>query len=328
MERFFQGKPDADPVRDRLINMTLPIVCIVDLGSNAIRFLMASRDQYGQLNILHRDRISIRIGNSVFATGRVGDEMPRIVEAIQKFQTVATQILHKTPNAVPDWKAVATSAMREADDRVHVIRSIQEATHLEIQILSGEQEAELALRSVAAVRSLTGPFVVADLGGGSLELILGHDGQILRCSSFRLGALRWQQALDSNNNESLNLIQCEIDRLHDFADNHRAQTVIGLGGGFRAMHRMTGQTCLERAKLKLLRDQLNPLSPMERTRKHGVPEDRADIIVPAIDALCLTLDAVQGTAWTVIEEVGGIADGLAQELLNAKLDQMDENEAG
>ena len=306
--------------------MTPPLAAIVDLGSNAIRFLLAGQDQRGQLKILHRDRISIRIGSSVFASGIIGEERHRIVEAIHHFQNTASEVLDEDLHASLDWKAVATSAMREATDREEAIRSIQEATQLEVQILSGEQEAELALGSVVAVQPLKGPFAVADLGGGSLELVLGQDGRMLRCSSFQLGAVRWQHAVDSNNHESLHNIQAEINRLREFTENHQAQTTIGLGGAFRAMHRMTGQTRLERTELKLWRDQLDPLSPMERTQRYGVPEDRADIIVPAIDALCLTLDAVQGTAWTIIEKVGGIADALAQELLNAGLDQVEERD--
>ena len=130
--------------------MTLPLAGIVDLGSNAIRFLIAKQDQHGQLKILHRDRISIRIGSSVFATGIIGEEGHRIVEAIQQFQNVASGILDEDQYAKLTWKAIATSAMREATDRDDVVRSIQEATQLEVRILSGEQEAELALRSVAA----------------------------------------------------------------------------------------------------------------------------------------------------------------------------------
>ena len=308
--------------------MTLPLAGIVDLGSNAIRFLMARRDQHGQLEILHRDRISMRIGSSVFATGIVGGERHRIVEAIQQFQSAASEILDEDQYAKLEWKAIATSAMREATDRDDVVRSIQEATQLEVQILSGEQEAELALRSVATVQSLKGQFAIADLGGGSLELILGVNGHMLRSSSFRLGAVRWQHALDSNNHGAMDNIRSEIDRLREFTGNHQAKTAIGLGGAFRSMHRMTGQTSLELAKLNSWRDRLEPLTPIQRTKKYGVPEDRADIIVPAIDALRFTLDAVQGTAWTVIESVGGIADGLAQQLLNGNAKQVDETDAG
>ena len=62
---------------------------------------------------------------------------------------------------------------------------------------------------------------------------------------------------------------------------------------------------------------------MERSQKHGLPKDRADIILPAIDALCLTLDAVQGTSWTVLNGVGGIGDALAKELLQKQIDPTD-----
>ena len=155
-----------------------------------------------------------------------------------------------------------------------------------------------------------------------MELILGHDGQILKCSSFQLGAVRWQQALDSDSAEALDHIRHEQDRLRKFIGKHKALTCIGLGGAFRTMRHITGQSSFKGSTLKKWRAELAPLTPTERSQKYGLPKDRADIILPAIDALCLTLDAVQGTSWTVLDEVGGIADALAQQLLQEKNDQL------
>ena len=303
--------------------MTLPVACIVDLGSNAIRFLAACPDQHGQLKVLHRDRSPIRIGDAVFSTGKAGDETQRIIDAIQHFQNLGMNLTKVLINPKICWRAVATSALREAEDRDEVIQSVQEKTQIKINILSGEQEAQWALRSVAEAQPLPGPFLVADLGGGSLELILGQDNQMLRCSSFQLGAVRWQHALDSNTAEALDRIHHEQDRLRSFIGNHKALTCIGLGGAFRTMRQITGQSSFKVTTLQQWRTKLAPLSPTERSQKHGLPKDRADIILPAIDALCLTLDAVQGTSWTVLDEVGGIADALAQQLLQEQADRMD-----
>ena len=308
---------------DTLINMSLPVACIVDLGSNAIRFLAACPDPHGHVKVLHRDRNPIRIGESVFASGMVGDETRRIIDAIQHFQKLVINLTEELTDPTPHWLAVATSALREANDRDEVIQSVQRTTQIKINILTGEQEAQLALRSVAAVQPLAGPFLVADLGGGSLELILGHDGQILKCSSFQLGAVRWQQALDSDSAEALDHIRHEQDRLRKFIGKHKALTCIGLGGAFRTMRHITGQISFNETTLKKWRADLAPLTPTERSHKHGLPDDRADIILPAIDALCLTLDVAQGTSWTVLDEVGGIADALARQLLHDQTNQMD-----
>ena len=303
--------------------MTLPVACIVDLGSNAIRFLAACPDQHGHLKVLHRDRSPIRIGEAVFSTGKVGDETQRIIDAIQHFQNLEMNLTKELINPKICWHAVATSALREADDRDEVIQTVQENTQIKINILSGEQEAQWALRSVAEARPLPGTFLVADLGGGSLELILGQDNQMLRCSSFQLGAVRWQHALDSDTAEAMAHIHHEQDRLRAFIGSYKALTCIGLGGAFRTMHQITGESSFEVLTLEQWRTKLAPLSPTERSQKHGLPKDRADIILPAIDALCLTLDAVQGTSWTVLNGVGGIGDALAKELLRKQIDPTD-----
>ena len=302
--------------------MSFPVACIVDLGSNAIRFLAACVDQHGHLKVLHRDRSPIRIGDAVFSNGKVGDETQQIIDAIQHFQHLGMNVTKEITNPKVYWRAVATSALREADDRDEVIQSVQEETQIKINILSGKQEAQLALRSVSEAQPLPGPFLVADLGGGSLELILGQDNQMLRCSSFQLGAVRWQHALDSDASKALDRIHHEQDQLRAFIGNHKALTCIGLGGAFRTMRQITGQSSFKVLTLQQWRTELAPLTPTERSQKHGLPKDHADIIIPAIDALCLTLDAVQGTSWTVLDEVGGIADALAQQLLREQADQM------
>ncbi|MEC7195615.1 MAG: hypothetical protein VXW23_01400 [Planctomycetota bacterium] len=276
------------------------------------------------MKVLHRDRSPIRIGDAVFSTGKAGDETQRIIDAIQHFQNLGMNFTKELINPKTCWRAVATSALREADDRDEVIQIVQENTQIKINILSGEQEAQWALRSVAEARPLQGSFLVADLGGGSLELILGQDNQMLRCSSFQLGAVRWQHALDSNTAEALDRIHHEQDRLRTFIGSHKALTCIGLGGAFRTMRQITGESSFEVLTLEQWRTKLAPLSPTERSQKHGLPKDRADIILPAIDALCLTLDAVQGTSWTVVDGVGGIADALAQQLLQEQRDPADE----
>ncbi len=303
--------------------MPPPIACIVDLGSNAIRFLVASSNQDGHLEVLHRDRRPVRIGDSVFSTGKVGNETQRILDAIQHFQRVGRELTSESTNSEPHWLLVATSALREADDRCEVIQRIQSAAQIDIKVLSGQQEAKLALRSVTAVRPLPGSFLVADLGGGSLELILGQDSQMLRCSSFQLGAVRWQKAVDAGNADALDSIHQEIDRLRAFTANHQAQICVGLGGAFRAMHQVAAQRDLNTTLLQQWRSDLAPLSPRDRTQQFGIPGDRADIILPAIDVLSLTLQAVQGTAWTQVEGVGGIADGLAHCVMQSRTGRLD-----
>ena len=164
--------------------MTLPVACIVDLGSNAIRFLAACPDQHGHLKVLHRDRSPIRIGEAVFSTGKAGDETQRIIDAIQHFQNLGVTLTKELITPKTHWRAVATSALREAEDRDEVIQSVQEKTQIKINILSGEQEAQWALQSVAQLdhcQDISG----RGLGRREFGINLGHDDQMLRCSSFQ-----------------------------------------------------------------------------------------------------------------------------------------------
>lgn len=301
------------------------MVCVVDLGSNAIRLLVATHDTSRGMVILHRDRVPLRIGSSVFTTGHVGNNIQRIIDAIHHFQKETEKLSQENGFKNIRWKAVATSAMRDAKDRDQVACAVKESTSIDLHLLSGHQEAILALRAVATAHPLHGPFAVADLGGGSLELIIGQDGQLLRSASFQLGAVRWHDAIRFNNRELLATIDHEQDRLKAFAKGHQAKTAIGLGGVFRSIHQVTRSSNLEMAWLRKWRDLIAPLSPQERVQHHHLPKDRADIIIPALDAMDLTLQAVQAKCWTVPEGVGGIADALALELLEQTENSLNEN---
>ena len=119
---------------------------------------------------------------------------------------------------------------------------------------------------------------------------------MLRCSSLQLGAVRWQHALiPTARNFGANSPTRSAGHW-----NHKALTRIGFGGAFRTLHQITGQL-IQGVDFRTVADQTCSLSPTGEA-KAWTTERPSDIILPAIDALRLTLDAV-GTSWTVLMEL-------------------------
>jgi exopolyphosphatase/guanosine-5'-triphosphate,3'-diphosphate pyrophosphatase len=161
---------------------------IIDLGTNSIRF-DAYEMRTKQPQLLHRERLMVRLGEGVFANGYMANEaIARTLGAFVGFKYTAEQI------GVTKIVAVATSALRHASNRQKLIDSVKIKTGIEIQVISGKAEARFIARGVLS-RELKLPekLALVDIGGGSTEISLSKKRQILWSTSFDLGTARIDQ---------------------------------------------------------------------------------------------------------------------------------------
>ena len=160
----------------------------IDIGTNTIRLLVA-RPVYGDgainLEPLATRTATVRLGHGVERTGRLDDErMARAITAVEEFRRIATEHGAKT------ILLAATSAVRDAANGEDFRAAIAATSGLALPIVSGDREAALTFAGATAGQALAGTLLVADLGGGSLELIISRDGQILSAQSLQLGSGR------------------------------------------------------------------------------------------------------------------------------------------
>jgi exopolyphosphatase/guanosine-5'-triphosphate,3'-diphosphate pyrophosphatase len=158
----------------------------LDLGSNSFHLLVVDAHADGSFDTLVREKEMLRLGDVVTRTGSIppGD-VARVVETLQRFGAMARGV------GATELVACATSAWREAENSAEVVDLVREETGIDIEVISGRREAELIFSAVRSSLALEpGPAVCFDLGGGSLEVMVGdHDG--LRWStSVHLGAAR------------------------------------------------------------------------------------------------------------------------------------------
>ena len=160
---------------------------IIDVGTNAVRLEIARALPGGSLETLHQERDPIRPGEGVFLSGRMPAEVEeRLVATLRRYAALCRR--HKAR-----VRAVATSAMREAKNGPDVVRRVRAATGLELEVISGREEARLICAGVLRGRAPTAPALLVDIGGGSTEVATARGEAPTDLWSVPLGAVRLTQ---------------------------------------------------------------------------------------------------------------------------------------
>lgn len=160
------------------------VLAAVDLGTNSVHLVVA-RVGGPRFEVIEREREMVRLGHSAGDMKRLDKAgMDRGIAALNRFRQVA-DIHGVTP------RVVATSAVREAENRAVFLRRALDEAKLEVEVISGFEEARLIhLGVLQAVPVYDQPILVCDIGGGSTELVVGHKGEVLASRSLKLGAIR------------------------------------------------------------------------------------------------------------------------------------------
>jgi exopolyphosphatase/guanosine-5'-triphosphate,3'-diphosphate pyrophosphatase len=288
-------------------------VALVDLGSNAVRFLLAELGPRGQVRILREARAQTRLGG-----GRTGS-LPR--RAITDTLDAVRRFLRAARNGLPPRVlAIATSAVRDAANRDRLLEPLRR-NGIEVAVLSGQEEARLGtLAALDSLRVRAG--TVMDLGGGSLQLTHIRHGAPGAAVSLPLGVVRVTRRFfrhDPPRPRELSTLRDEIRRQLAGVPLPRdpGDGLVGLGGTVRALaaihlggqhgRRRHGLT-LTRADVGRIRARLEALPLRKRERVRGLKAERADIVVAgAVIVEELMLDA-DYPALTVC--MRGVRDGL------------------
>jgi exopolyphosphatase / guanosine-5'-triphosphate,3'-diphosphate pyrophosphatase len=305
----------ADPLR----------IGIVDMGSNAIRFLVAEATG-GKLAILENHRLPVRLGRDVFHTGQIPEAtISAAVDTFRRFRATCDRL------GVRHVRAMATAAMREARNRDLLVDRVREATGIEIEVISGTQESYLLKLGIETKVDLsTGRSLLVDVGGGSVEVVLVDQGQVLSAESYRLGALRMLEVLAEAEEAGVAFVDL-LDRhlrslerrIVDRFESARIDRYLAVGGNIDSLTDLLAtrgavrrQDGVEACALTDLRSEvmaLARLSYAERIAQRGLREDRADTIVPA-GIVYTRLGELAGIDRVLVPRVG-IKDGLLVEVV-------------
>ncbi|HVN87570.1 MAG TPA: Ppx/GppA phosphatase family protein [Candidatus Binatia bacterium] len=165
-------------------------VAAIDVGSNSIHMVVAEVESDGRFRVLDRAKEMVRLGRRSLHNGRLSAEtMNAGLRTLAAFRTLAQR------QGVERFKAVATSAVREAANGGDFIQRVQDETGLRVKVIPGREEARLIHLGVSHAIDLGDePTLILDVGGGSVELILCQDGKAAALHSFKIGVARLSEA--------------------------------------------------------------------------------------------------------------------------------------
>ncbi|KFF24463.1 Ppx/GppA phosphatase family protein [Chryseobacterium vrystaatense] len=254
-------------------------IAAIDIGSNAARLLINevkisnNKPEFIKLNLL---RIPLRLGMDVFTMGMIGQEREKMVIDSMKIFSDLMRIYK-----VDHYRACATSAMRDASNGNEIIRQVKETSGINIEIISGDEEATLIYENhVAEGLDKEFSYLYIDVGGGSTELTFYENGKMVYEKSFNIGTIRLLNNLVTPENW-----QEMKEEIKENIVSKRPLVAIGSGGNINkvfSMSKTKDGKPMTLAHLKKVYKEFNELSVEERMTKHTLREDRADVLVHAL----------------------------------------------
>lgn len=281
-------------------------IAAIDIGSNAARLLInevtepkKGKPEFMKLNLL---RIPLRLGIDVFTSGKIGAEREEMVISSMKVFSDLMKIYK-----VEHYRACATSAMRDAKNGAEIIQAVKQTSGIDIEIISGDEEATLIYENhVAEGLDKDSAYLYIDVGGGSTELTFYENGEMKYERSFNIGTIRLLNHLvtDEHWKEMKEEIRKNI--------NSKKQVVaIGSGGNINkifSMSKTKDGKPMSAAYLKKYYKEMNGLTVAERMSRYAIREDRADVLVPALEIFNNVM------TWSDIDKIFvpkiSVADGL------------------
>jgi exopolyphosphatase/guanosine-5'-triphosphate,3'-diphosphate pyrophosphatase len=291
-------------------------LALIDIGSNAVRCLLARVVPGVGFEILFQERAQTRLSG-----GRPGLlPQPGVEESLALIRRFLRTVRREYQTRV---LAVATAAVREAANRDVLLEALRREEGVLVQVLSGEEEARLG--ALAAMRSLSfRDGVVIDLGGGSLQVAFVREREVVSTASLPLGVVRTTQRFFSNDPPT----RQEITALREAIVQHTTpvlpsaclgKEMVGLGGTVRAFASMHLAACdgsrplrqglrIRRTDIVRIREQLAGLPTRDRRRIPGLKDERSDIILAG--AVVIEEVMVLGAYRTLTVCDGGVRNGL------------------
>lgn len=269
-------------------------VAAIDVGSNSIHMVIAQVEADGRFTVLDRAKEMVGLGRRTLNNGRLARDTIRAgIDTLAAFRTLAQR------HGVTRFKAVATSAVREASNGGDFLRQVEQQLGLRVKVIPGEEEARLIYCGVRHAIDLRGePRLLVDIGGGSVELVLVSDDRPVALHSLKLGVARLTERFFKDDPPEPKQVgrfqQClaeELDPVLESVRQYGPRQVIGTSGTILTLVNMVAcqrgaapdgrlnHFAVTAEEIARLRRTLVKSDRDERLSMKGLDEKRADLIV-------------------------------------------------
>ncbi|MEP7231694.1 MAG: exopolyphosphatase [Ginsengibacter sp.] len=282
----------------------------IDIGSNAARLLISEvtldDKKNPSFNKISLVRVPLRLGFEVFDTGKISEHKITLLLHTMKAYLNLLQAYE-----VKYVKACATSAMRDSTNAADIISRVKKETGIEIEVISGSDEASFIYENhVAENLDKEHSYLYIDVGGGSTELTFFGNNKLVFKDSYNIGTIRLLK--NKVTDEAWDEMK---ENIKNKTRGYKEVIAIGSGGNINKVYTLSKRKDTKPLPLDMLRDFYKELSsvPLEdRISVYKMREDRADVIVPALQIY------VNVMRWAGANEIYvpkiGLADGLVQHL--------------
>lgn len=293
-------------------------IAAIDIGSNAARLLIVdvivNKKRVAEFNKVNFIRLPLRLGFDVFENGEISQtKAEHILKSMQVFQSVLAFY------DIKYVKACATSAMRDAKNSQDIVKEVEDKTGIRIHVISGDEEAVLMNEThIAENMDRVHGYLYVNVGGGSTDIIFFVEGQVRYKKSVDIGTIR--------------ILKNQVTQSHwdAFKAEVKANVksplpivAIGSGGNINKVFSLSKKKEGKPLTIEALKDyyeEFSQLSVEERINRYKFREDRADVIVPALQIY------INLMRWADIKEIYvpkiGLADGLVQALYQEVVKQL------
>lgn len=281
----------------------------IDIGSNAVRLLFCNVHTHnGKTSIKKAEliRVPIRLGEDSFThkhiTAKKADKLVTAMKAFRHLMDVYDAV---------DYRACATSAMRDADNRYEVVDRVRREAGIKIEIIDGKTEADIIYSNhIEQHLDKDNNYLYIDIGGGSTEITLFSKNKPVVSQSFNVGTIR--------------MLHDQIDKeywsyfknwVKEITAGYKPLIAIGSGGNINKLSKMTRKKTgkpLAVTKLKSLCELIESYTYEERIQTLGLNPDRADVIIPASKILLTVLKKAE-IEKIIVPEIG-LSDGIVHQL--------------
>jgi hypothetical protein len=300
---------------------SLSVAAAIDIGSNSIKMTVGRRGDDGGIEQVAWASEVVRLGQDLEHRGRLDDS--RIEVAISTLQRFAAEAKEHGASRI---LAVATEATRAAANGAAFLDRVRRETGIEVRVVAGLEEAELTFRGLSATTDMSGAIVIADIGGGSTELIVASDGTMVAATSIPLGSGRLTDRLihsdpptpreiEASESDATSVIRVAAKSLPLPSGKGVRLVVVGGTGEFMAKL-VPDEMAITLTTVRQVLAKLAVLTAAELADEIGVPEARARVLPAGVAIVAAVTNVVQADRVEIARS--GIRAGLLMEAFSAR----------
>lgn len=294
---------------------------VIDIGSNTVRLVIYKWDKEGNFSERFNFKERAKLRSHLDDEKKLSKEgLQILLKTLKQFAAILKE------QKITKISAFATAAIRQASNQKEILKAIEKETQLNVKVISGEQEAFYGYYAVINSTSVNDGFTV-DIGGGSTEITIFSDRNVINTYSIPIGALSLSnqfisgdKATDGEMTDMAEYIRTELDKLKDLNKTHGP--LIGIGGSSRSVAQIhqsqvtypidgLHQYNMHADEVSRIRDLIREATLEDIDHLEGLSKDRADTIEPAIEIFYQLMKKTGSQAFILSRQ--GIREGVLQE---------------